>query len=90
MNSSKRNRIPDEVLKEILPKKVSRSQTSDEVYTQLKTMILSGKLKKGERLTQGEIVQRFNLNWAAVGVAFLRLKKEKLIITKRRIGSFIA
>jgi DNA-binding GntR family transcriptional regulator len=90
MNSSKRNRIPDEVLKEIFPKKLSRSQTSDEVYTQLKTMILSGKLKKGERLTQGEIVQRFNLNWAAVGVAFSRLKKEKLIITKRRIGSFIA
>ena len=90
MNSSKRNRIPDEVLKEIFPKKLSRSQTSDEVYTQLKTMILSGKLKKGERLTQGEIVQRFNLNWAAVGVAFSRLKKETLIITKRRIGSFIA
>jgi DNA-binding GntR family transcriptional regulator len=90
MNRSKRNRIPDEVLKEIFPKKLSRSQTSDEVYTQLKTMILSGKLKKGERLTQGEIVQRFNLNWAAVGVAFSRLKKEKLIITKRRIGSFIA
>jgi hypothetical protein len=71
----KRDRIPNEVLKEIFPKKLSRFQSSAEVYTQLKTMILSGKLKKGERLTQGEIVQRFNLNWAAVGVAFSRLKK---------------
>jgi hypothetical protein len=38
----KRDRIPDKVLKEIFPKKLSRSQSSDEVYTQLKTMILSG------------------------------------------------
>ena len=89
MKKSK-DRIPDKVLKEIFPKKLSRFQSSAEVYTQLKTMILSGKLKKGERLTQGEIVQRFNLNWAAVGVAFSRLKKEKLIIAKRGIGSFIA
>jgi DNA-binding GntR family transcriptional regulator len=85
----KRDRIPDKVLKEIFPKKMSRFQPSDEVYTQLKTMILSAKLKKGEKLTQGEIVQRFNLNWAAVGVAFSRLKKEKLIITKKGIGSFV-
>jgi len=86
---SKISKIPDEVLNEIFPRKLSRFQSSAEVHTQLKTMILSGKLKKGERLTQGEIVQRFNLNWVAVGVAFSRLKKEKLIITKRRRGSFI-
>ena len=86
----KRDRIPDKVLKEIFPKKLSRFQPSDEVCTQLKTMFLSGKLKKGERLTQEEIVQRFNLNKPAVSIAFSRLKKEKLIITKRGIGSFIA
>jgi DNA-binding GntR family transcriptional regulator len=84
------DRIPNKVLKEIFPKELSRFQSSAEVYTQLKMMILSGKLKKGERLTQGEIVQRFNINWAAVGAAFSRLKKEKLIITKRGRGSFIA
>jgi DNA-binding GntR family transcriptional regulator len=82
--------ILDKVLKEIFPKKLSRFQPSDEVYRQLKKMILSGKLKKGERLTQEEIVQKFNLNGVAVNVAFARLKKEKLIITKRGIGSFIA
>ena len=86
----KRDRVPDEVLKEIFPKKLSRFQPSAEVYTQVKTMILSGKLKKRERLTQEEIVQRFYLNRAAVNVAFSRLKKEKLIIAKRGIGSFIA
>jgi hypothetical protein len=86
----KRDRISGKVLKEIFPKKLSRSQSSDEVYTQLKTMIPSGKLKKRERLTQGEIVQRFNLNKVAVSIALSRLKKEKLLITKRWIGSFIA
>jgi DNA-binding GntR family transcriptional regulator len=88
--SVKRDRIPDKVLKEIFPKKLSRFQPSAEVYRQLKTMILSGKLKKRGRLTQEEIVQRFNLNKPAVSIAFSRLKKEKLIITKRGIGSFIA
>jgi DNA-binding GntR family transcriptional regulator len=82
--------IPDKVLREIFPKKLSRFQPSDEVYRQLKKMILSGKLKKGERLTQEEIIEKFNLNGVAVNVAFARLKKEKLIITKRGIGSFIA
>lgn len=82
--------IPNKVLRETFPEKLTRFQPSDEVYRQLKTMILSGKLKKGERLTQEEIVQRFNLNKAAVNVAFSRLKKGKLIITKRGIGSFIA
>jgi DNA-binding GntR family transcriptional regulator len=87
---NKRSRIPDEVLKEIFPKKLSRFQPSAEVYTQLKTMILSGKLKKGGSLTQEGIVQRFNVNNVAVSVAFSRLKKEKMIITKRGVGSFIA
>jgi DNA-binding GntR family transcriptional regulator len=84
-----RDRIPDEVFKEIFPKKLSRFQPSDEVYTQLRKMILSGKLKKGQILTQEEIVQGFNLNKPAVSVAFSRLKKEKLINTKRGIGSFV-
>jgi hypothetical protein len=43
----KKDRIPDKVLKEISPNKLSRSQSSDEVYTQLKKRILSGKWEKG-------------------------------------------
>ena len=85
-----RDRIPDKVLKEIFPKKLSKCQPSNEVYTQLKAMILSGKLKKGERITQEEIVRRFHINGVAVNVAFSRLNKEKLVITKRGTRSFIA
>ena len=82
--------IPNKVLKEIFPKTLSRFQPSDEVYRRLKTMILSGKLKKGERITQEEIVRRFHINGVAVNVAFSRLNKEKLVITKRGTRSFIA
>jgi DNA-binding GntR family transcriptional regulator len=84
-----RDRIPDKVLREIFPTKLNRSQPSNEVYAQLKRNILSGKLKKGQRLIQEEVVQRFNLNKATVTTAFSRLRKEKLIITKRGIGSFV-
>jgi DNA-binding GntR family transcriptional regulator len=52
-------------------------------------MILSGKLKKGQKLIQEEVVQRLNLNKAAVTVVFSRLRKEKLIITEREIGLFV-
>ncbi|MGZ3560158.1 MAG: GntR family transcriptional regulator [Thermodesulfobacteriota bacterium] len=89
MGRSKRDRIPDKILKEIFPRKLSRYQSPDRVYTHLKKMILSGKPKKGQKLIQEEIVQRFDLNKSAVMVAFSRLRKEKLIITKRGIGSFV-
>jgi len=84
-----RDRIPNEVLKEIFPRKLSRFQSSNEVYAQLKKMILSGKLKKGQKLVQEEIVQTFNLNKAAVTIAFSRLKKDGLIVIKRGVGSFV-
>jgi hypothetical protein len=45
-----RDRIPDEVLKEIFPGRLNRNEASEKVYSHLKKMILSGKLKKGQRL----------------------------------------
>jgi DNA-binding GntR family transcriptional regulator len=85
-----RDRIPDEVLKEIFPKKLKRSLTSELVYSQLKQMILSGKLKKGQKLFQDKIAQDFNVSKIAVTIAYSRLKKEKLIISKGKTGSFVA
>jgi DNA-binding GntR family transcriptional regulator len=84
-----RDRIPDEVLKEIFPKKLKRSLASERVYAQLKKMILSGKLKKGKRLLQDGIAQDFNVSKMAVTIAFSQLKKEGLLTSKRGIGSFV-
>ena len=53
---NKTSRIPDEVLKEIFPKKLNRYEASEKVYSHLKKMILSGKLKKGQKLTHEGIL----------------------------------
>ena len=90
MSKSKRDRIPNEVLKEIFPRKLSRYQSPNRVYTQLKEMILSGKLRKGKRLVREEIAQNFNVGETEVAKVFSQLKKDGLIISKRGIGSFVA
>jgi DNA-binding GntR family transcriptional regulator len=84
-----RDGIPNEVLKEIFPKKLNRYQVSEKVYSHLKQMILSGKVKKGQRLVQEKIAQKFNVSRMAVAIAFSQLKKDGLIISKRGVGSFV-
>jgi DNA-binding GntR family transcriptional regulator len=81
--------IPDKILREIFPKKLSRNLSSEQIYTQLKQMILSGRLKSGQRLIQEKIAQKFNVSRMAVAIAFSQLKKDGLIISKRGTGSFI-
>lgn len=83
------DRIPDKVLKEIFPKNLSKNLSSEQIYTQLKQMILSGRLKSGQRLIQEKIAQKFNVSRMAVAIAFSQLKKDGLIISKRGTGSFI-
>jgi GntR family transcriptional regulator of gluconate operon len=83
------DRIPYKVLREIFPKKLKRSLASEQVYSQLKQMILSKKLKKGQKLSQEKIAQDFNVSKMAVTIAFSKLKKDGLIIPKRGTGSFI-
>ncbi len=56
---SKISKIPDEVLREIFPEKLRRRETPEELYTLLKKMILSGKLKKGQKLTHKGIANDF-------------------------------
>jgi DNA-binding GntR family transcriptional regulator len=85
-----RNRIPNEVLKEIFPQKIKRSLGSERVYNQLKQMILSGKLKKGRRLYREKIAQDFGVGYTAVSEAFIRLKRDGLVIVKHTAGSFVA
>jgi GntR family transcriptional regulator len=84
-----RENIPAEVLKEIFPKKLKRSLATEQIYTHLKQMILSGKLKKGQKLLQEKIAQDFRVSRVTVAIAFSQLKKDGLIISKRGTGSFV-
>jgi DNA-binding GntR family transcriptional regulator len=88
MRKSK-DRIPDEILKEIFPQKIKRSPASEQVYSYLKSTILSGEFKKGQKLLQDEIAKAFNVSILAVAIAFSRLRKDRLVITKRRVGTFV-
>jgi DNA-binding GntR family transcriptional regulator len=84
-----KQRIPYEVIKEIFPKRLNRSLTSQQIYTHLKQMIISGKLKTGRKLLQEKIAQDFNVSRVTVATAFSQLKKDGLVICKNGVGSFI-
>ncbi len=82
-------KIPDKILKEIFPKKFDRNLATKQIYMHLRQMILSGKLKKGQKLLQEKIAQDFRVSRVTVGLAFFRLKKDGLIVSKRGTGSFV-
>jgi len=89
MKKSKQ-RIPYKVIKEIFPKRLNRRLGSQQIYSHLKQMIISGKLKKGWKLSQEKIAQDFSVSQATVAIAFSQLKKDGLVICKKGVGSFIA
>ncbi|HVP77714.1 MAG TPA: GntR family transcriptional regulator [Thermodesulfobacteriota bacterium] len=81
--------VPQKVLKKIFPEKIERGLASDRAYSRLKRMILSGKLKKGKRLLRWKFVKMFDVNESTVTMAFSRLRKDGLITTKGKKGSFV-
>jgi len=85
-----KNKIPGNVINEIFPKKVKRVKLSEEVYDQLKKMILSGKLRKGQRLIEEKLSHRLNVSRNPIQIALLRLRKEKLVTWKYKKGTFVA
>ena len=87
---SKISKIPDEVLEEIFPKKLKRYGASEKVYSQLKEMILRGRLKKGESLSYERIVQGFHVSRDIAHGVISQLKRDRLVISKRGVGSFVA
>ena len=83
------DRIPDELLKEIFPKKLAKKVSTEQIYSHLKKMIISGRLKKGQKLLQEKIAQGFRVSRVTASIAFSQLKKDGLIISKRGVGSFV-
>jgi len=83
------SKIPYEVLNEIFPKRLNRHQESEKVYSHLKQMILSKKLKEGKRLTYNGIAQQFNVSIGIAHRIISQLKKEGFIISKDKIGLFV-
>jgi DNA-binding GntR family transcriptional regulator len=75
--SRPKERIPDEVIKEIFPKKLKRRGAPEDLYTHLKKMILSEKLKKGQKLTYDGIALDFNVSRGIVHNVISRLRQQQ-------------
>jgi DNA-binding GntR family transcriptional regulator len=85
-----KNKIPDDVLKDIFQRKLKKRNINGDVYQKLKKMILSGKLKDGQRLVQEEVALHFNVSRQTVRNALLQLEKDKLIINRYKKGTFVS
>jgi DNA-binding GntR family transcriptional regulator len=85
-----KNTVHEEVLKEIFPRKYKRRQMSLDIYEQLKKMILSGKLKKGQRLVEEKLANQLNVSRNPVRIAILQLREEGLVTWKFKRGTFVA
>jgi len=85
----KKNKIPDDVVKEIFQRKLKRKYVNGEVYIRLKQMIVSGKIKKGERLIQEKLGLQFDVSRQTIRSALFQLKKDGLIVWKYKEGSFV-
>jgi len=90
MKKIKKNKIPNKVLKEIFPKHLRKVSLPDELHAQLKKLILSGKLKKGQKLALNKLAFDLDTTIAIIRPAFQRLEREKLIISMGKKGSFVA
>jgi len=86
---TRKDRIADDLLREIFPRKLKRRLSTKQTYIHLKNMIISGRLKKGQKLLQKEIAKDFRVSRATAAKAFIRLKKDGLIVSKKGVGSFV-
>ena len=85
-----KNTVHEEVLREIFPRKYKRRQMSLDIYEQLKRMILSGKLEKGQRLVEEKLANQLNVSRNPVRIAILQLREEGLVTWKFKRGTFVA
>ena len=61
----------------------------EDLYSKLKSDILTLKLKPGQMISENEIAKEYNVSRTPVKTAFLRLKGEKYIEIVPQIGSFV-
>lgn len=85
-----KNAVPKEVIREIFQRKLTRRDLNGHVYRKLKSMIESGKLRKGERLIQERLALQFNVSRQTVIFALKQLKRDRLIIMKYRKGAYVS
>ncbi|MEJ2264769.1 MAG: GntR family transcriptional regulator [Anaerolineales bacterium] len=69
--------------------KVKATSISDQIYTQLRSTILVGDLKPGDRITELEVASRMGTSQAPVREALQQLENDGLVERRARSGTFV-
>lgn len=69
---------------------IERRSLAEQVYSQIKTLILSGELKGGERVSEEGLAERFHLSRTPVREAMRRLEQYGLLRIKPRSYAEVA
>lgn len=67
-----------------------KASLSDEVVARLRTAILNGRLKPGERLSENILARTMSVSRGPIREALSILEREGLIIVERNRGTFVA
>ncbi|GAB2539702.1 GntR family transcriptional regulator [Gracilibacillus alcaliphilus] len=67
-----------------------RGSSRDHVYNSIRTQIMAGAIPPGEKLSEKEISEQFNVSRTPVREAFLKLSQEELLNIYPQIGSIVS
>ena len=71
--------------------KIEKKNLVDEVYRQMREMIVSGAWKEGDKLaSEHQLASYFDVSRVVVREALQRLRTEHLILTRQGMGSFVS
>lgn len=71
--------------------RIEKKNLVDEVYRQMRTMIVSGSWREGEKLIgENQLAKQFDVSRVVIREALQRLRSENLVITRQGLGSFVS
>lgn len=62
----------------------------DQIYKVLRREIIEMRIKPGEKLSEAQVAERFNVSRSPVRDAIRRLQQEKLVLVKPQIGTIVS
>ena len=66
------------------------STIGSQVYKALRLEIIEMRIKPGEKLSEAQIAEKFNVSRAPVRDAIRRLQQEKLVLVKPQVGTIVS
>jgi len=69
---------------------ISKAALKDKVYEKIRLDIISFELKPGERVSESQLAERFDVGIASIRAVLPKLVQEGLMSSKRRLGHMVA